>query len=328
LDLDRAAELEAKRRIVEEAFGAHDIRLQIPRLIAGPSRVGYRNRVRMAVLNGRADFFNQSKRSGCPVLQADLWEGVKQLRFISAKYPAILASIEHLEVRVGDLPAQWGLHLAAPVDVEQLLNLLGEGWVVDFPGSNYQPYLTYHLSDGQLLNVPLRSFVQINSEVNRLLVSYVTNFVSGHGLLDFADLFCGAGNFVIPLLAIGLSGQAIDVNAEAVDFLVSQIAGSALTARSGDLFVLLTDDDFLSKITSADVVIVDPPRAGIKHGHSNVATLAKQFLICVGCYPVRLANDVAQLLDCGFVIESVQAFDMFPGTRHVETVAILRRASV
>ncbi|HKO91566.1 MAG TPA: hypothetical protein VJU61_10460, partial [Polyangiaceae bacterium] len=72
---------------------------------------------------------------------------------------------------------------------------------------------------------------------------------------------------------------------------------------------------------------LDPPRAGVKQGLSELAGLAGEWLVMCSCNPVTLARDLRWLIDRGFVLDTVQAFDMFPETHHIETLAWLRAPS-
>jgi 23S rRNA (uracil1939-C5)-methyltransferase len=69
---------------------------------------------------------------------------------------------------------------------------------------------------------------------------------------------------------------------------------------------------------------VDPPRAGVKTGLPELARLASGWLCMCSCNPVTLARDLRSLIDLGYELEQLEAFDMFPQTHHLETLAWLR----
>jgi tRNA/tmRNA/rRNA uracil-C5-methylase (TrmA/RlmC/RlmD family) len=70
-----------------------------------------------------------------------------------------------------------------------------------------------------------------------------------------------------------------------------------------------------------DLVVLDPPRAGAGRVIDDIAALAQRAVAYVSCDPVTLARDLRRLTGHGFVLDSVRAYDMFPHTHHVETVA-------
>ena len=73
-----------------------------------------------------------------------------------------------------------------------------------------------------------------------------------------------------------------------------------------------------------DLVLADPPRAGLKHGLEPLARVAGGWFLMCSCNPVTLARDLARLIALGFELTELEAFDMFPQTHHLETLAWLR----
>jgi 23S rRNA (uracil1939-C5)-methyltransferase len=76
-----------------------------------------------------------------------------------------------------------------------------------------------------------------------------------------------------------------------------------------------------------DLVLLDPPRAGVKEGLRELSALSAGWLAICSCNPVTLARDLRTLLDLGFELEELAAFDMFPETHHLETLVWLRAPS-
>ncbi len=355
LHLTRTAELDTKLATVRAAFA--EVGLTPPPLSVRTAgqRTGYRNRLRMKVEAGRADFFNQAKRDGCPVLRTELWTAIDQLRIATAANPTLLGSTTHVEVRLSDADGtdnepRIGLALGAVADAAQppdrfgLGQSLGEGWVVGHPEQSPVPTLPYRTAASLApFAVPVTSFVQVNSAVNRLLVGEVMALATRIGASTFLDLFSGAGNFALPLLSLGLSGLACDDEGAAMTSLASEAArvaaggaGSAqLATRPGDVRqLLMTVEGETSNATGttgpdlspADLVIVDPPRAGLRQGYSGLAKLVLNRLVLVSCYPKSLAVDLVALGRLGLAVETVMCFDMFPGTSHIETMTVLKKA--
>jgi len=82
-------------------------------------------------------------------------------------------------------------------------------------------------------------------------------------------------------------------------------------------------------VTSADVVVLDPPREGAgKDVISQIASLKPRAIVYVACDPAALARDTAYLEDHSYALAGLRAFDLFPMTHHIECVALYERAEV
>lgn len=172
------------------------------------------------------------------------------------------------------------------------------------------------------------SFSQVNPEINRRMIDIVTATAQQTSARNFLDLYCGSGNFAIPLLALGLHGTGVEVDSEAIE--LARRATHEQTNQSWGLgtFVVAKSHNFGQHQMARhryDLVIVDPPRAGAKEVLDLVTRVCDKTLIMVSCDPVTLARDLRVLLASDFSLESVLALDMFPQTHHVETMAILSK---
>ncbi|MEJ7849269.1 MAG: class I SAM-dependent RNA methyltransferase [Pyrinomonadaceae bacterium] len=166
------------------------------------------------------------------------------------------------------------------------------------------------------------SFFQGNQFLIEQLVDIAISGASGETAID---LYCGVGLFTLQLAR--KFGQVIGVegNDRAIDFAEKNAANAQL---SNVRFVRDGVDDFLTghNLENTDFVLLDPPRAGTeKWTISNIIKLKPKQISYVSCEPSILARDLRTLLDSGYEIESLTAFDLFPQTHHVETVARLRR---
>jgi tRNA/tmRNA/rRNA uracil-C5-methylase (TrmA/RlmC/RlmD family) len=186
----------------------------------------------------------------------------------------------------------------------------------------------YGLPRGVTLEAPVSAFTQVNPEVNAELVEVVVSAAEHRGVRTFLEPYAGAGNFTLPLLRAGLSGRACDSNAAAI--------GSARRAarRQGlpfDGFDVADAGCWLRQTArsgaNADLVLLDPPRRGARDELAAAMALASRAIALVACDPVSLARDLRVLDAAGWHPEFLAAFDMFPQTHHVETLAWLTRAS-
>jgi 23S rRNA (uracil1939-C5)-methyltransferase len=191
--------------------------------------------------------------------------------------------------------------------------------------SGEPPFQRFELVDGVYLLAPVGTFTQVNWEVNRAMIRELCAGVQQRGIGSFLDLYAGAGNFSLPLLAKGLKGVSVEA-----------VRASAHAAREAARRQSLNGGRFWGRDARRavealereqrrfDLVIIDPPRAGVKHGLLDMAALSSGWIALCSCNPVTLARDLRTLLDDGYELEAMQPFDMFPQTHHLETLAWLR----
>jgi len=161
------------------------------------------------------------------------------------------------------------------------------------------------------------SFVQVNAEVAAALASHVERVVRRHAPRTVVDGYAGTGDVAASLAAQGVVVTAIELDADA-----SAVCAARLATPSAAVHARV--EDVLPTLLPADVVLLNPPRTGV---HERVtAALAEsdptpRAVVYVSCDPATLARDVARLR--GWRVESLECFDMFPQTAHVETVCEL-----
>lgn len=161
------------------------------------------------------------------------------------------------------------------------------------------------------------SFVQVNPGVATRLRQWVLSLAAAFRPATAIDAYAGSGD-----IAVGLAGQGATVTAIEIDAEAARVAASRLPAGSRALAAPV--ERALRKALPADLVVLNPPRAGL---HEEVTRLLSdaaekpKALVYVSCNPATLARDVRRLPAYG--IRSLRGFDMFPQTAHVETVCEL-----
>lgn len=174
------------------------------------------------------------------------------------------------------------------------------------------------LYDRRSDRAPSASFAQVNAEMAEILRHYVLDRVGSYDPRSVIDGYAGAGHTAIALSEQGVKVTAIELDPDASHWSASRLVdpSRAIQARV---------EDALPGLLPADLVILNPPRAGVD---SRVtATLEAEAahlraVVYVSCNPATLARDLSRLPS--YRIESLRAFDMFPQTAHVETVCELR----
>jgi len=132
------------------------------------------------------------------------------------------------------------------------------------------------------------------------------------------DLYAGTGAASAALAAAGASVESVESDPRAVEAAASASSGAAVTYHTARA------EDAVAGLGQPDVVLANPPRAGIDaRVLDEIAQRRPSLLVYVSCDPATLARDLARL-GAAFEVVSVRAFDAFPQTAHVETVAALR----
>ncbi|TMA37869.1 MAG: 23S rRNA (uracil(1939)-C(5))-methyltransferase RlmD [Deltaproteobacteria bacterium] len=184
------------------------------------------------------------------------------------------------------------------------------------------PRLRVALEPGLDLEVPADVFTQVNPAANRLLVAAVMalgGFVPGERVLD---LYAGAGNFTLPVARRGTRVTGIERNP------IAAAAGRENAARLGLRDVTFETAPVVAALArrapeTADVVVLDPPRAGAADAIPALGALRARRIVYVSCDAATLARDVRLLAAHGYRVARVQPIDLFPQTFHVETVTLL-----
>ena len=183
---------------------------------------------------------------------------------------------------------------------------------------------------GCVFRISAKSFYQINPVQTEKLYSTAIDFAELTGKERVIDAYCGIGTIGIIASKKAKEVIAVEVNKDAV------FDAKNNAKRNGTENIKFYCDDagkFMTKMAaegeSADVVLMDPPRAGSDEAFlSSVVTLNPKKVVYVSCNPETQARDLKYLTQHGYKVRKIQPVDMFPHTNHVETVVLLsqRRA--
>jgi 23S rRNA (uracil1939-C5)-methyltransferase len=159
-------------------------------------------------------------------------------------------------------------------------------------------------------------FTQANPEMNDAVVAAVREAVRGERVLE---LHSGIGNFSLPLAVAGHAVRADEQNP----------ASSALARENAEDLSLDTvtasDRTAVADADRYDTVLLDPPRIGARDVAVRLAARGPARVVYVSCDPATLARDLRLLSDGGYRLETLAAFDLYPQTPHVESLAVLSR---
>ena len=189
------------------------------------------------------------------------------------------------------------------------------------------PAILHEVVEGRTLEVSQESFWQSHIQAPEILTKTVLNFAKLKSGDHVLDLYGGVGLFTAAIVAaVGPTGHVdlIEGSKVATEDARRNFAGfTNVTIATGDVAKLLP------RVSSADVVVLDPPREGAgKDVISQIVALKPRSIVYVACDPAALARDTAYLEDHSYSLAEMRAFDLFPMTHHIECVALYERAEV
>jgi 23S rRNA (uracil1939-C5)-methyltransferase len=167
-------------------------------------------------------------------------------------------------------------------------------------------------------------FVQVNREINERMVSKAIELLAPRPGDRVLDLFCGIGNFALPLArqageVLGVEGDATLVAAAGANATLNGIGNASF--READLDQVDGTEAWLRQ--PWDLVLLDPARSGAAKVVELMDSLAPRRIVYVSCHPGTLARDAGVLVhDKGYTCGAAGIIDMFPHTAHVESIAV------
>ena len=357
--LEPSAQVAAKQRVLEDNLwhlGKVKAEQLYPPIYGAPW--GYRYRARLSVRwvpkkGGILVGFHEKKSSfiadmrQCEVLPPHLSAMLLPLRSLIGNL-SIKDQVAQIEVAVGEYITVLVLrNLAAPSpDDEKLLRDFADHYGVVFYLQPKGPATAYrfHPLDGPELSYCLpefgiehffspTEFTQVNHAVNRVLVRRAMNLLAPQAGERIADMFCGLGNFSLPMARSGASVLGIEGSAElvrrATENAVTNGLGKQVEYAVANLFEATPET--LAALGHFDKMLIDPPRDGALElvksldEKGNCGNEPRR-IVYVSCSPATLARDAAILVNAkGYRFRGAGVVNMFPNTSHVESIALFER---
>jgi 23S rRNA (uracil1939-C5)-methyltransferase len=318
------AQLAAKQRIIHDGLtriGGRTVAL--PAVRASPQQWRYRRKLTLAIRPRGAGWsaglhpYDAPGRvfplQDCPITDERVLATWREVMAASAHFPrarelrGAVRLLESGSAFVLEGGSSWP-HAAKFFDVVPSISAL---W---WARENRRAEL---LADRRTERTPGASLAQVNPAVADMLRECVVERVAGHRPETVVDAYAGVGDTAAALASRGVKVTAIELDADAAAWCAGRLpAGSRSIAGRVE--------DHLAAALPADVVLLNPPRAGV---HATVAAAVgaqgppTRAVVYVSCNPATLARDVARMP--AMRIASLVAFDMFPQTAHVEKVCEL-----
>ncbi len=192
------------------------------------------------------------------------------------------------------------------------------------------PALTYSVDGGSItLEFGPADFIQINRDINDAMVAAAMDLLQPLATDTVLDLFCGLGNFTLPLGR--RAGRVVGVEGDAALVQRARANGARNGVANADFFVEnLFEPAQLGSwaATPYDLVLLDPPRAGAVAIMERMAQWRPRRVVYISCHPGSLARDAGILVQTqDFQLIGAGVMDMFPHTTHVESIAVFERGA-
>jgi len=316
---------------------------RIQRIQASPGQYRYRFRARLAASEGGRIGFRSARShrpvvlSQCPVMTKELEALVLGLgRLLKADSPG-----QRLEVEVGADKAGRSFALFTPQGEQPLRPAtakvlsgladslgapvyIGRPRLPDLPAEAPQGSLVLPVAGLELHLFP-GVFVQAQLPQNRALIRVVLDQVRPAPGQRVLELMAGMGNLSLPLAQAGARVKAVEINPLAC-------ANGRFNAARAGLEVDFQTNPAQAALRRAaeagevyDVVLLDPPRTGIKDLIESLGRLAPARVVYVSCHPASLVRDLKNLKSQGYEVKRIIPLDLLPQTYHLESVTLLER---
>jgi 23S rRNA (uracil1939-C5)-methyltransferase len=323
-------QLAIKQQVIADAFARIGrIVLPAPVAVAASPEEGYRMRARLHVQGRRIGFFREGSHDVCDARQTR-----QLLPATCDALDGVMAVVRSLGDVVRGIELSENVDATARVvhaDTTQPLDRRTLEALVNVAGLTAGPYVSDTIAIGDralTLRRHVRSFFQGNRFLLRDLVQHVVDCVPSAGAI--ADLYAGVGLFAVAAASQGASVVAVEGDRFAADDLQANAAavGGSIVTRRGAVESIVRElgASGHAAATTFHAVIVDPPRTGLSpEALEAIVQLAAPRLVYVSCDVATLARDTRRIVDAGYAIERVDAFDLFPNTPHVETVVVFTK---
>jgi 23S rRNA (uracil1939-C5)-methyltransferase len=352
--VESTAQVAIKQRVLEDNLfhiGKTKPELILPAIYGSDWNYRHRARIsaRYVIKKGKMLVGFHEKRSAfvaemqtCEVLPAHVSALLMPLRTLISEL-SIFDQVPQIEIAVGSQVTVLVLRILAPLSLqdETLLRTFADTHFIQFwlqpkgPETAYPfhplnaPQLSYALPEFNLsmLYHPTE-FTQVNPLVNQAMVKRALDLLDPRPHERIADMFCGLGNFTLPIARHGAQVVGIEGSQGLVKRALDNAAYNGLTHLTHFHVANLFDITFesFSQLGHFDKMLIDPPREGAAELLKSLGPTAPTRIVYVSCNPATLARDTFTLVhDKGYVLKAAGIINMFAQTSHVESIALFEK---
>jgi len=255
---------------------------------------------------------------------------------ISSRLPqievAVADNVTELVFRVLDPPTDNDLaeltKFAREHELQIALQSKGPDSVESLDTGNPVKPLQYSIPEfGVTIEFAATDFVQVNGAVNRRMVARAIELLDVSADHRVLDLYCGIGNFSLPLAkrsehVLGIEGELQQVRRSQANAALNDVVNCEF--RQADLSAIEGNEGWIRE--HWDRVLLDPARSGAEAVIANMTAIGAPRIVYVSCHPGTLARDAGTLVrEHGYSLEAAGIIDMFPHTGHVESIAVFKK---
>ncbi len=341
-----------KKDIFSDEFQRSGLRFDTSRIcyFSSPLTLGYRQRIRLHVHDGQMGFYQQQSHrlleiDQCLLARQEINTVLHQLAG-NDHWLKVAEHVDEVEVHVN--PADGGCFLIIhfnrkprPRDLTYMQDLVAglpglcsllvktvDGALyASLPDKTAQISYGLRLQDGRGVDIDLEpgGFCQVNEGQNQRMVDQVLSWLDHGPRGPLLDLFCGVGNFSLPLASSGFTITGIDQQRSAIR---SAWKNSEKNNLSGD-FRRCSAQKGLELLVKEgqkfDYVLLDPPRAGFKEGSAILPELQASKIIYISCDQATLFRDLKAICGGGYEISAITLVDQFCQSHHLESMVLMTR---
>lgn len=344
--IDYRAQVEFKYEMVVGALRSGKIPVDVidktPQLIRS-SPLGYRRRIHLHVdRQGHVGFYKPGTRSvvkidECLIADTRLQPYISALSSIGLKICGRINSV-HLEVGEDDvvayLIAPYELSVSEVKSISQEARSIFKNFIISSAGKEVLSEgitsikLSLNKSNSVYVRIPGGGFSQVNWPINLELINSVSEYFRSKNITQVFDLFCGAGNFSMPLAKDGIDVVAVETDPRLVSL------GRETAKEQGFLKKIKFEEQSVNKylkfskpsFNENSGIIADPPRSGL--GPLTNDLTFSNHIVLISCHLPSFVRDLRALLDMGYSVNKMELYDMFPQTSYLESVVYLEKGQL
>ncbi len=351
--VDYKTQLKSKQAIVQEAMVRAGIELpdnEVQETLPSPDQWGYRYRLRLKLdRKGQLGFFQKKSNrlvevSNCPVAAPALNDLLAELQTT-----AVLRDLAELceEIELLQSPGSHDITLvlrivgtqkpgqkqiqtlADQISIDAIGYTLRHQYSQIVPQQKQRPLCQTTVLPGHDTSCTLcwsaGCFSQVNAGQNEQLIRLICQLVGDVQDTTLLDLYCGMGNFSIPLALQGAAVTGIEKNPLSIKWARSNAEAAGVSCSFFAADVLKSLRELTGDRQRVDTILLDPPRRGLGKAAGLLPKLNPQQILYISCDPATLARDLAIIYKQGYRVTELIPVDMFPQTHHIESVALLKK---
>ncbi len=323
--VNHETQLELKQQTIQDHFYRHKIDVAHWAEPIVSSAYQYRHRARLHISGkGILGFHASAENRVVPFVQCSVLTPALQQLVDELKAHAPLGGISQLEISIDD-EGSAGLSIikANPAGRDKLLDWAKQKhWQVDSP-------LSYFSGNARVYAYP-GDFTQVNRTVNQKMLAQAENWLGLNAFDRLLDLFCGNGNLSLVFASQVNAVLGFEMGSNSIEFANQSAVEMNVHAQFHvkDLFEEDIHDNETVQAFAPTVAILDPPRAGALRVCQSLSQLTDlKRLLYISCDPSTLARDLEVLGQRQWRVIKSGLLDMFPQTKHIETMVLLEKGS-